>query len=172
MKKIKLITYLLFLYRLSVVKLACLVNKNCLPENGKCINNTCICFDEFFSLENMLNKNNTKIFCEYRKMSRFGPLILEFFLPTLGHLYAGKMNLFIAKLFFIFFPLIGYFCGLTDNQPNPDGTSKALSTCNWILLILLIICGIILPFFHIIDLICYSFGIYKDGKGVPFISLI
>ena len=172
MQKINIISFLLFLYRLNLIKLTCIPNENCPKENGECIKNECICFEEFYSLKNKINPKKENIFCEYRKMSRFGPLILEFFLPTIGHLYAGKMNLFFAKLFFIFFPLIGYFCGLTDNKPNPDGTPKIISTCNWILLILLISSSVILPFFHIIDLICYSFGIYRDGNGVPFISFI
>ena len=172
MKKILPITSFIFLYRLNMINLLCIKNENCPKENGKCIKNYCVCFEEFYSLKNKLNPEEDKIFCEYRKMSRFGPLILEFFLPTLGHLYAGKMNLFFAKLFFIIFPLIGYFCGFMDNKPNPDGSAKIISTCNWILLILLIGSAIILPFFHIIDLICYSFGIYRDGNGVPFISFI
>ena len=172
MRKINSIFSLIFLYRFNMINLICIKNKNCLKENGKCIKNNCICFDEFYSLNNKINPKNDSIYCEYRKMSRFGPLVLEFFLPTLGHLYAGKTNLFLAKLFFIFFPLIGHCCGLTDNRQNPDGTAKTISTCNWILLILLIISAVILPFFHIIDLVCYSFGIYRDGNGVPFIPFI
>ena len=172
MKKIISISFLIFLYRLNQVKLSCIKDKNCPKDNGTCKNNICICFEEFYSLKHKLHPKNDKIFCEYRKMSRFGPLILEFFLPTLGHFYAGKINLFIAKLFFIIFPLIGHCCGLTENRQNSDGTAKSLSTCNWILLILLIISAVILPFFHIIDLICYSFGFYRDGNGVPFIPFI
>ncbi len=172
MKKLIGITSLILLYRLNYVKLTCIKNVNCPIEAGQCIANQCKCFDEFYSLNNNLHPKNETIFCEYRKMSRFGPLILEFFLPTLGHFYAGKINLFIAKLFFIIFLLIGHCCGLTENRQNSDGTAKSLSTCNWILLILLIISAVILPFFHIIDLICYSFGFYRDGNGVPFIPFI
>ena len=172
MKKLIGITSLILLYRLNYVKLTCIKNVNCPIEAGQCIANQCKCFDEFYSLINRINPKNETIFCEYRKMSRFAPLILEFFLPSVGHLYAGKMNLFFSKLFFIIFPLIGYCCGLTNSQQNPDGTFKNISTLNWILLILLIICSIILPFFHIIDLVCYSFGFYYDGNGVPFIPFI
>ena len=172
MKEINIISILIFIYHINQIKLSCIKDENCPKNNGKCFNNTCICFDNFFSLEKKLNPKNDTVYCEYRKMSRFAPLILEFFLPTLGNFYAGKMNLFFTKLFFIFFPLIGHFCGLTDNKPNPDGSAKTLNTCNWILLILLIISAIILPFFHIIDLVCYSFGIYYDGNGVPFIPFI
>ena len=155
-----------------MINLICIKNENCPKENGICVKNNCICFDEFYSFNSKINPKNDTIFCEYRKMSRFAPLVLEFFLPTMGHLYAGKTNLFFAKLFFIIFPLIGHCCGLTDNRQNPDGTAKVISTCNWILLILLIISAVILPFFHIIDLVCYSFGIYTDGNGVPFIPFI
>ena len=172
MKNIISITFLIFLYQLHLVKLTCITNINCPNTEGRCIQNKCECFDEYYSLNNKLHPKNETIFCEYMKMSRFGPLILEFFLPTIGHLYAGKINLFLAKLFFILFPLIGHCCGLTNNKQNSDGTAKTLSTCNWILLILLIISAVILPFFHIIDLICYSFGIYVDGNGVPFIPFI
>ena len=172
MRLIFSLAFLIFLYRFNMINLICIPKMNCPIENGQCINNICQCFDEFYSLNNNLHPKNETIFCEYRKMSRFGPLILEFFLPTVGHFYAGKINLFIAKLFFIVFPLIGHCCGLTENRQNPDGTAKTLSTCNWILLILLIISAVILPFFHIIDLICYSFGFYRDGNGVPFIPFI
>ena len=162
----------IFINNFKSINLLCTPKMNCPLGNGQCINNICKCFDEFYSFNNKLNPKNETIFCEYRKMSRFGPLILEFFLPTVGHFYAGKLNLFFARLFFIIFPLIGHCCGLTENRQNPDGSAKALSTCNWILLILLIISAVILPFFHIIDLICYSFGIYRDGNGVPFIPFI
>ena len=172
MNKLITIISLIFLYKLNYVKLTCIPNINCPKEAGQCITNNCICFDEYYSLNNKLNPKNDTMFCEYKRMSRFAPLILEFFLPTIGHLYAGKMNLFISKLFFIIFPLIGYCCGLTNSQQNPDGTPKNISTFNWILLILLILSSIILPFFHIIDLICYSFVFYYDGNGVPFIPFI
>ena len=165
----KIIISLLTLFSLlNSILLICLPNQNCPTDKGVCKNNQCVCFDEYYSLNYQINKSD-KIFCEYQKMSRFGPLILEFFIPTIGHLYAGKTRFFIAKLIIIFFPIICYCCGLTNVGANPDGTYRSISNVKWIFLILFIISIIILPFFHICDFICYSFGIYYDGNGVPFI---
>ena len=167
----KLIIHLLTIFSfLNSILLLCIPNKNCPKEKGQCKNNQCVCFDEFYSLNYQINKND-KFFCEYQKMSRFGPLILEFFLPTIGHLYAGKMNLFISKLIILFFPIICYFCGLTNVGTNPDGTYRNISNIKWFCLILFIISIIILPFYHICDFICYALGFYYDGNGVPFIQI-
>ena len=146
----------------------CVQGGNCPNKRGICENNQCICSDEFYSLNYQLYKSD-KIFCEYKRMSRLGPLILEFFLPTIGHLYARKKKLFISKLIIILFPILCYCCGLTKIGASPDGIQRNISNFTWILLILFIVSIIILPFFHIIDLTCYTFGLYYDGNGVPFI---
>ena len=158
-------SFFIFISLNSIVS-TCIEGGNCPKEGGSCINNQCICKDEYYSLNYIINKNDT-IFCEYKRMSRFGPLILEFFLPTIGHLYAGKIRLFIAKLIIIIFPVIFYFCGLLNNIQTQDGSQRVHNFS--IILILFVIFIIILPFFHICDLICYSFGFYYDGNGVPFI---
>ena len=142
--------------------------KNCPKGNGLCKKNQCVCFQSYYSLNYERYKNDT-IFCEYKRMSRFGPIILEFFIPSMGHFYAGKMRLFVIKLLIILFPVISYCCGLTTIGQNPDGTQKNISNITWVLLILFVISLVILPFFHICDLICYSFGFYYDGNGVPFL---
>ena len=165
----KLIIYSIFFsFFVNFVYTACVQGQNCPNGRGKCINNKCICYNSFYSLNYEIYKDDI-IFCEYRKMSRFGPLILEFFLPSIGHLYAGKMRFFITKLIIILFPLLCYCCGLTNIGQNPDGTQRDISNITWIFLIIFIISIVILPFFHICDLICYSFGLYYDGNGVPFI---
>ena len=164
----KLIIFsIIFIFLLNFVSSTCIEGGNCPKGRGLCKNNTCICFSEFYSLNYKLYKNDT-IFCEYQRMSRFAPLILEFFLPTIGHLYAGKMKFFISKLIIIIFPVICFCCGLTKIGQNPDGTQRNISNITWIFLILMIISIIILPFFHICDLVCYALGIYYDGNGVPF----
>ena len=165
----KLIIYsIFFLTSLNFVLTICVVGQNCPNGKGYCNNNQCVCYAEFYSL-NFKTTKNENIFCEYRKMSRFGPLILEFFLPTMGHLYAGKISFFIAKLIIILFPTICYKCGLSNIRQNPNSIQREISNITWIFLILMIASIIILPFFHIIDLICYLFGFYYDGNGVPFI---
>ena len=165
----KLIIFsLLFFSLLNFIISLCIQGQNCPNERGKCINNECSCYNEYYSFNYEISKND-KIFCEYRKMSRFGPLILEFFLPAIGHLYAGKIRFFISKLIIILFPLICYCCGLTNIDQNTDGSQRNISNITWIFLIIFIISIIVLPFFHINDLICYSFGFYYDGNGVPFI---
>ena len=159
---------IIFSFIINYILSTCIEGINCPKGKGLCKNNMCICFNEFYSLNFEINKNDT-IFCEYQRMSRFAPLILEFFIPTIGHLYAGKMRFFIAKLIIILFPVICYGCGLTKTGQNPDGTQRNISTITWVFLILFIVSIIILPFFHICDLICYAFGFYYDGNGVPFI---
>ena len=162
----KLLIFSFFIFiSFNSIKSICIKGGNCPTQGGSCVNNKCICNDGYYSFNYIINKNDT-IFCEYKKMSRLGPLILEFFLPTIGHLYAGKMRLFIAKLIIIIFPFIFYCCGCTKVTTSQESSQRVYT--NSIILILVVVLIIILPFFHICDLICYTFGFYNDGNGVPF----
>ena len=76
----------------------CIPNQNCLKERGECIDNICVCYNEFWTLKPNKENNLPNIFCNYEKRSRFLPLILEFFLPGIGHLVMKKYILGIIKI--------------------------------------------------------------------------
>ncbi len=76
----------------------CIPNQNCLKERGECIDNICVCYDEFWTLKPNKENNLPNIFCNYEKRSRFLPLILEFFLPGIGHIVMKKYLLGIIKI--------------------------------------------------------------------------
>ena len=76
----------------------CIPNQNCLKERGECIDNICVCYHEFWTLKPNKENNLPNIFCNYEKRSRFLPLILEFFLPGIGHIVMKKYLLGIIKI--------------------------------------------------------------------------
>ena len=224
---------------------------NCTPENcpenkGKCVNNICQCYEDYWTLESKEIKHSTIIYCDYKRKSRFFPLIFEFFLPIgITHCFRGKIMFFILKFILLLIPSIlifrGYFIFKSEkkdkienqneeeinlinkeenkeekenknnkeennkenNKENEDtkeinkdnknssffsdeendnfNISWKLHTANHKTIpvscmdsFLLIVEGVsIISFFifHIIDLIGYSFAIYKDKNNVPYRAL-
>jgi hypothetical protein len=95
------ITLFLYLFRLFLSE--CIPNKNCLKSNGKCINNICECYKGFWSLN---TKEGPNIYCDYKRKSRFMPLILELFGIGIGHFTIGNYKRGFLKLFLILTPII------------------------------------------------------------------
>ena len=65
---------------LSIIKIIinnCIKGENCPKNKGTCINNTCICDKLFATIPE--KSHIITIYCNYEKINRFKPLILEFF---------------------------------------------------------------------------------------------
>lgn len=232
--------YLYFILFLSLFKLFlfdCIPDYNCLKNRGKCINNKCECFEEFWTLKLEDYNDKNFIYCNYERRNRFSLLALEFFIPIgISHILRGRKVLFFLKIFFLCSPIILLFIGfrifenedikensnnikneneeeeinlITNKQKNKDknkdnliekdnednkkdkndsynseegndnedfsgihiANSKRipLICLNRFLLFLegfFILCYFIQ---HIIDLVGYGFGLYRDKGNVPFL---
>ena len=132
--------------------------RNCPPNQGVCYEGECICAYGFTTLD--IEEEPLK-YCNYKQKSRMTAFFLEFFFPIgLGHIYAAKYLLALIKfsLFFLFFcGVCGEICCMNLNMDKLmfcSAFTLLADMCFWLT-------------FQLVDLICYAFGFYKDGNGVP-----
>ena len=76
----------------------CILGSNCPFNQGICVGNTCECLEGYKNFFNPALPQDQQIYCNYKQISHFYPLILEFFLPGIGHFYVGKYWFGIIKL--------------------------------------------------------------------------
>ena len=86
---------LLFSFALSQ---QCILGSNCPFNQGICVGGTCECLDGYKTFFNPALPPEQQIYCNYKQINHFYPLILEFFLPGIGHFYVGKYWFGIIKL--------------------------------------------------------------------------
>ena len=223
--------YLYFILLLSLFKLflfKCIPDYNCPKNRGKCIDNKCECFEEFWTLK--LDNHKNIVYCNYERRNRFMLLALEFFIPIgISHLIRGRKIFFFTKIFFLCSPIILLCIGFRifknetinessnndrneeeetnlinkdkdknkiiqkteeDNKDDINDSSNSeegndnenlsgihtanpkripLKCLNSFLLFLegfFVLCYFMQ---HIIDLVGYGFGFYKDKGNVPFL---
>ena len=111
--------FFIFIIFLSVFKIFlfnCIPNQNCLTERGECIDNQCICYEEFWTLKPNNENKLPNIFCNYEKRSRFFPLILEFFLPGVGHIIMKKYILACIKIGLLVIVFICFYTGFINHK--------------------------------------------------------
>ena len=161
----------------------CVAGQNCPLGKGICVADTCQCNEGFYTLyETTLQPGQQQIFCNYAQKSIYQPLILELFLPGVGHISVGHywLGLFKILLVVIYFSLTFY---LYNNFQLPKlflylfekfGFSVFLarggtSTLEKILDMIRELSGIILTLMYFADLFLYKMEVYTDGYGVPFI---
>ena len=104
---------------LSVFKIFlfnCIQNQNCLTERGECIDNQCVCYEEFWTLKSNNENKLPNMFCNYEKRSRFIPLILEFFLPGVGHIVMKKYILASIKIGLLLIIFIYFYIGFINHK--------------------------------------------------------
>ena len=108
---------------LYYMKCICIQGMNCPKSKGKCVNGICECINNYFTLidnNSQINSNNR--FCEYAKINRIYPLILELFFPSFGHFFVGKYYIGFIKLALLIIPIIcfayGYYTYKTTNEEN------------------------------------------------------
>ena len=195
--KIQAIYYVLILISIIPIKNICIQGENCPEGHGICKADSCICLYNYWSLNTKANQSPT-IYCNYKKYNRFFILIFEFFLPSFGHLIAGKYYFFIIKFLLLFCPILYFVYGfyiyknddgtnnlnLKGRQQNSDeikfnnkseehlhkANRENIKINKWdkFLNIISFFSLIAFALMHIIDLFCYAIGLYYDGNGVPF----
>ena len=94
----------------------CIPNQNCLKPRGECIDNICECYEEYWTLKPTKDNNLPNFYCNYEKRSRFLPLVLEFFIPGLGHLIMKKFLLGIIKIGLWLLIIISFFAGFRSHK--------------------------------------------------------
>ena len=147
---------------ISIIKSSySLCNKsNCPESRGICSGGTCICKDNYITVNNAL-VNNKGIYCNYPVKSRLAAVLLEFFFPFgVGHFYSGNTLLAIIKLA-LFIILLSMCCSILCCV-----SAKMVSICSSIIVFIVIITLILLVGMEIFDLVGYGLGIYNDGNGI------
>ena len=140
-----LFIFIIFLLNIESIKTICVPGENCPIGQGVCINSECVCEYRYQTLHT--NETN-QIYCNYRLINRYFPLILEFIAPSVGLLYMGRINHGFFKLFCVFIIVLRNGKILGENF-----FTALIST--------------IFFFLYVIDLFCILFLIYTDGNGMP-----
>ena len=92
------IILILSLFTFSLQQYQCVLGKNCPLNQGMCIGDFCKCLDGFYSLLDPNLFADQQIYCNYEQINVYIPLLLEMFLPSIGHFYAGKYWIGSLKL--------------------------------------------------------------------------
>ena len=81
-----------------IIDQECTFGLNCPYNQGFCVDMKCECIEGYWSLMDKNLAPSQQTFCNYKQTNLYLPLILEFFLPGVGHIYVGKYWFAIAKL--------------------------------------------------------------------------
>ena len=124
----------------------CVMGDNCPYDRATCLGNYCSCVPGYKTLitDQNIEGNLASAYCTYKQTSRYVPLILEVFIPPLGHIYVGRYFHALVK-FILIIPLIF----------RQKGNSLSL------FMIILFI------FLYFTDILCYFTALYRDGNGIP-----
>ena len=140
-----LFIFIIFLLNIDSIKTICVPGDNCPIGQGVCINSECVCD---YRYQTLYSNETNQIYCNYRLINRYIPLILEFIFPSVGLLYMGRKIHGLFKLFCVFILALNNAKILGDN-------------------ILIGLIAIIFLFLYVIDLFCILFLLYNDGNGMP-----
>ena len=99
--KISIIKLLLFfsLFILSYEQFQqqCTLGKNCPFNQGICVSNFCRCYEGYVTLNDVSLPPEKQIYCNYQQKSQYTPIILEIFLPCIGHFVVGNYWIGLLK---------------------------------------------------------------------------
>ena len=140
-----LFIFIILLLNIDSIKTICVPGDNCPIGQGVCINSECVCD---YRYQTLYSNETNQIYCNYRLINRYIPLILEFIFPSVGLLYMGRKIHGLFKLFCVFI--------LALNNAKIFGDN-----------ILIGLIAIIFLFLYVIDLFCILFLFYNDGNGMP-----
>ena len=102
LKSLKRLSLIKFLLYLSLIFLSyeqqCVLGQNCPYNQGVCVSNICACNKGYHTLLDSSLPPEQQIYCNYKKISQYTPLILEIFLPSFGHFAVGKYWMGLLKL--------------------------------------------------------------------------
>ena len=76
----------------------CILGSNCPLNQGKCVADQCNCMEGFYTLMDPALPPEKQVYCNYEQINVFIPMLLELFLPSVGHFYVGKYWLGLLKL--------------------------------------------------------------------------
>ena len=149
-----------------------------------CVSNKCVCNEGYHTLLDKSTPANLHIYCNYKKISQYTPIVTEIFLPSLGHFIVGNYWLGIFKLSLILAYLLSsyYLYGKVVLPPLFRTLISQIGFHNEIrtrcirytpkirrIIKIFIISSTLASLMYFVDLFFYKFGIYTDGNGVPFV---
>jgi len=160
----------------------CVAGQNCPFGKGICVADYCKCNEGFYTLADQnLQPGQQQMYCNYVQKSLYQPLILELFLPGVGHISVGHYWLGALKILLLvtYFSLTYYLYGEFELPKLfiylfekfgfavflPRGGS---STLEKVLDMIRELSGIVLTLMYFADLFLYKMEVYTDGYGVPF----
>ena len=183
-----------FIIYLSLIILTyeqqCIFDKNCPVNQGLCVSDICVCSEGYHTLLAQNTPIDQQIYCNYKKISKYTPLVTEIFLPSLGHFIVGNYWLGIFKLILLLSYVISSYLlygkvrmphllkvlfakiGLRIflDVPFERGFRRHHMTPRIkLLMIIFLISSTLFSLMYFVDLLFYIFGIYTDGNGVPFV---
>ena len=163
----------------------CISGKNCPVKQGICVSNICVCNEGYHTLLDKSTPSNLHIYCNYKKISQYTPIVMEIFLPSLGHLIVGNYWLGILKLSLIIaYVLSSYYLYGKMKLPyilirllekigivfiNTKFDCKPNNTKSIYVIKIFRISSTLISLMYFVDLFFYKFGVYTDGNGVPFV---
>ena len=164
----------------------CIMGVNCPLNQGFCIDNQCQCLEGFKTYFDKSIPFENQVYCNYQQKSHFVPLVLECFLPGIGHFYVGKYLFgaiklciclaFLCSTFYIYKELkIPKFIIALKEQILPGGIFddfiKSGRPNNLFKVARLVFNLSFYPFwlFWAGDLYLYFTNYYYDGYGMPLV---
>ena len=181
----KEIIILIILPLLSLVfSQECIIGKNCPNKQGICMGASCNCLDGYRTVLDPKLSQTEQIYCNYPQKHHLTALILELFLPSIGHFYVGKYWFGIIKLIlgvtFVYssyyrykqLKIPSFITALQETILNKDpyeGGCFDRFGPDFLDIAQLLFNISFYPFwiFYIVDIYMYYSKTYYDGNGVP-----
>jgi len=144
---------------LSAKNIQC-TNNNCMPPYGSCSNpTTCFCFASYANFV-PAGSPAPRHFCSYERKLQITAFFLEFFIPSAGHFYLGRIVFALVKLFTMLsgsiFSCIAICCMSKEDAGG----------CRLFLLVLAGLCGCAFSIWQFVDAIIFICNGYPDGNGI------
>ena len=76
----------------------CILGNNCPYNQGICVADSCNCYKGYYTLLDESLPVDQQIYCNYKQISQYTPIIIEIILPGFGHLYVGKYWMALIKI--------------------------------------------------------------------------
>ncbi len=165
----------------------CILGKNCPVNQGMCVSNICVCNEGYHTLLDKSTPADLHIYCNYKKISQYIPIVTEIFLPSLGHFLVGNYWLGILKLSLILTYLLSSYCFFRKVIFPPPLIIQLLVRIGFpidyrhirlgsrpdvpinLFKKIFQVSDILISLMYFVDLFFYKFGVYTDGNGVPFV---
>ena len=160
----------------------CILGQNCPYNQGICVEGKCQCQDGFKNYFDPKLTQEQQIYCNYKQKDHYTALLLEFFLPGIGHIYAYKywfgaikiilLLSFVCSSYYIYHQIRvpSFILALKASILNKIKENLSNNRNITLLDIAQFIFNIsFYPFwiFWVFDLYMYFTKTYYDGYGIP-----